>query len=73
MYVEWYDFCDLVVCSVVEICVEYGGVYVFHVCFDLCVLYGIEVCVIILCDVVCVVECCMFLGSGCCVFCFVVM
>ena len=23
---------------VVEICVDYGGVYVFQVCFDLCVV-----------------------------------
>ena len=29
-----------VVYSVVEICVDYGGLNVFHVCFDLCVVYG---------------------------------
>ena len=38
MYVEWYGVCDFAVFSVVEICVDYGGVYVFHVCFDLCVV-----------------------------------
>ena len=30
MYVEWYGVCHFVV-----ICIDYGGVYVFHVCFDL--------------------------------------
>ena len=59
------DVCNFVVCSVVEICVDYGGVYVFHVCFDLCVVYGVGVCVDV-CGVVCVVECSMFLASGCC-------
>ena len=34
----------------------------FHVYFDLCVVYGVVVC-----GVVCVVECCLFLASGCCV------
>ena len=33
--------------SVVEICIDYGGVHVFHVCFDLCVVYGIGVCVML--------------------------
>ena len=31
MYGEWYGICNFVVFSVVEICVDYGGVYVFHV------------------------------------------
>ena len=44
MYVEWYGVCNIVI-SAVEICVYYGGVYVFHVCFDLCVVYGIGICV----------------------------
>ena len=35
-------------------CVDYGGVYVFHVCFDLYVVYWVEVCVNV-CGVVCVV------------------
>ena len=34
-----------VVFSFVEICVDYGGVFVFHVCFDLCIIYGVWVCV----------------------------
>ena len=33
MYVEWYGVTNFVVFSIVEICVDYGGVYVFHVCF----------------------------------------
>ena len=32
MYVKWYGICDFVVLSVVEIWVDYGGVYVFQVC-----------------------------------------
>ena len=28
---------------VVEICVDYGGVYVFRVCFDLYAFYGVGV------------------------------
>ena len=39
MYVEWYGVCDFVVFSVVDICVSYSSVYVFHVCFDLCIVY----------------------------------
>ena len=39
MYGEWYGICDFVVFSVVEICVEYGGVNAFHVCCNLCVVY----------------------------------
>ena len=38
MYVEWYGVCDFVVFSVVQICVDCGGVYVFHVSFYLCVV-----------------------------------
>ena len=54
-------WCKFVVFSVVEICIDYGDMYVFHVCFDLCVVYGVGVC-----GLVCVVECCLFLASGCC-------
>ena len=36
MYGEWYGVCDFIVLLVVEVCVDYGGVNVFHVCFDLC-------------------------------------
>ena len=32
MYCEWYGVCDFVVLSVVEVCANYGGVNVFHVC-----------------------------------------
>ena len=39
--------------------------YVFHICFDLCVVYGVGGCVHV-CGVVCVVVCCLFLASGCC-------
>ena len=41
--------------------VDYGGVCVFHVCFD---VYGVGICV----DVCCVVYVCWicFLESGCC-------
>ena len=60
MYGEWYGICDFVVFSVVEVCADYGRVYVFHVCFDLCVVYGVGVCVHV-CGVVCVVVCCLFL------------
>ena len=59
MYDELYD----VVLSVVEVCVDYDGVNVFHVCLDFHVAYGVGVCVNV-CGVVCVVECCLFLTSG---------
>ena len=68
MYVEWYGICDFVEFSVVEIWVDYGGVYVFDVCFDLCVVYGFGVCVNV-CGVVCVVVCSLFLAYGCCLLC----
>ena len=41
MYGEWYGVCDFVVLSVVEVCVDYGGVNVFYVCLDFCVVYGV--------------------------------
>ena len=40
MYGEWYDVCDL---SVVEVCVDYGGVHVISVCLGFCVVYGVGV------------------------------
>ena len=40
------------VISAIELYVKYGGVYVFHVSFDLCVIYGVGICVDF-CDVVC--------------------
>ena len=42
MYGEWYGVCDFVVLSVVEVCVDYGGMNVF---LDFCVVYGVGVCV----------------------------
>ena len=50
MYCEWYGVCDFVVLSVADVCADYVGVNVFHVCLN----FG----------VVCVV-CCLFLTSGC--------
>ena len=41
MYGEWYGVCDFVVLSVVKVCIDYGGVNVFHVCHDFCVVYGV--------------------------------
>ena len=34
MYGEWYGVCGFVVLSVVEVCADYGGVNVFHVCLN---------------------------------------
>ena len=54
MYCEWYGVCDIVALSVVEVCADYGGVNVFHVClnfggvYDVCFLRLVVVC----CDVV---------------------
>ena len=67
MYCEWYGVCDLVMLSVVEVCADYGGVNVFHVCLKFGVVYGVGVCVNV-CGVVCVVVC-LFLTSGCCLLC----
>ena len=54
--------------SVLEVFVDYDIVNVFHVCLDLCVVYGVGVCVNV-CGVVCVVVYCLFLTSGCCLLC----
>ena len=61
-------FVTLLVLSVVEVCVDYGGINVFHVCHDFCVGYGVGVCINV-CGVVCVVVCCLFLTSGGCLLC----
>ena len=37
-YGEWYGVCDSVVLSVVEVCVDYGGVNVFNVCLNFAVV-----------------------------------
>ena len=66
MYCEWYGVCDLVVLAVVEVCADYGGVNVFHVCLNFGIVYGICVNVG---GVVCVVVCCLLLKSGCCLLC----
>ena len=61
-----YGICDSVVFSVVETCVEYGGVNVFHVCFvDVCVVYGLGVCVNVC--VLLYVVCFFRLGVVCCI------
>ena len=53
-YGEWYGVCGFVVLSVVEVCVEYGGVNAFHVCLDFGRLWcwGLYQC--LWCSVVCV-------------------
>ena len=50
------------VLSVVDVCADYGGVNVFHVCLNFVVVYGVGVCV----NVCGVVVCCLFLTSGWC-------
>ena len=65
MYSEWHGVRDFVVLSAVEVCVDYGGVNVFHFCLNFGVVYDVVVCVNV-CGVVCVVVCCLFLTSGCC-------
>ena len=60
MYGEWYGVCDLVVLSVVEVCVDYGGVNVFHVCLNFGAVYGVGVYVNV-CGVVYV--CCVLFVS----------
>ena len=40
----------------------------FHVCFDLCVVYD-DMIYIDVCGIVCVVEWCLFLESVCCLLC----
>ena len=65
MYCEWYGVCDFVVLSAVEVCADYGGVNVFHVCLNFGIVYCVGVCVNV-CGVVCVVVDCLFLTSGCC-------
>ena len=52
--------------SVVEVCSDYGGVNVFHVCLKFVDVYGVGACVNVCC-VVCVVVCFLRLGVVCCV------
>ena len=63
MHFEWYAVCNFVVFSIVDICLDYGGVYVMFVL--ICALFMVLGFVLIYCGVVCVVECCFFLSSGC--------
>ena len=64
----WY--CDFVVLSVVEVCVNYGAVNVFHICLDFGVVYSVVVYINVY-GVVCVVVWCLFLASGCCLLCLI--
>ena len=72
MYVKWYGVSNVVVISVVEVCVDYRSVYVFHVCFHFCAVDGVVICVDV-CRGCCIVECCLFLESGCCLLCCYVL
>ena len=64
MYCEWYGVCDFIVLPIVEVCADYGGVNVFHVCLNFGVIVGVRVNV---CGVVCVVVCFLRLGVVFCV------
>ena len=68
MYGEWYGVCDFVVLSIVKVCVDLGGVNVFHICLNVCIVYGVGVCVNV-CGVVCGIVYCLILMSGCCLLC----
>ena len=52
MYVEWYDVRNFVVISPVNVYAIYGGMCVFHVCFDLCVVYDVGFVLISVVDLV---------------------
>ena len=72
MYGAWYDVCEFVVLSVFDVCADYGGVNLFHVCLHVGVVYGVGDCVNVN-GVVCVVVCYLFLTSWCCLLCCDVM
>ena len=60
MYCEWYGVCDFVVLSVVEVCRDYGGVNVFHVCLNLVLLLRfVWVCEWCISSQVCIVAVCI--------------
>ena len=67
LYCEWYGVSDFVVLSVVDVCADYGGVNVFHICLNFGVVYG--VCINV-CGVVYVVVVCLLLTSGRWLLCF---
>ena len=48
--------------SVVVVCADYGGMNVFHVCLNICVVYGVGG----LCQCM---WCSLILTSGCCLLC----
>ena len=50
--------------SIVEVCVDYGGVNVFHVCLDF--VSSMVLGFVSMSVVVCAVVCCLSLASGCC-------
>ena len=59
--------------SAVEVCADYGGVNVFHVCLNFGVVYGVGICVNV-CGVVAVLLYVVwFLRHGCCLLCCDVM
>ena len=67
MYGEWYGVCDFVVFSVVKVCVNYGGVNVFHVFLDFCIVYCVGVCVnvqVVLCVSFCLNMVLATIGSS---------
>ena len=64
MYGEWYGVCDFVVLLVVEVCVDYGGVNVFHVCLILASAIVLE---FVSMSVLLYVVCFLRLGIVCCV------
>ena len=68
MFREWYGVGDFVVLSSVEACADYCGVNVFHVWLNFGVVYGFVVCVNV-CGVVCVVACRLSFTPGCCMSC----
>ena len=63
----WYGVCDFVVLSVVEVCADYDGVNVFHVCLNFGVVYGVSVNVCVVCFLRLGVVCFLRLGVVCCV------
>ena len=80
MYCEWYGVCDFVVLLVFEVCADYVGVDVFHVClnFFLRLLWCWGLCQCLCCDFCLICDACSwrcsFMGSMfvssciCCVF-----
>ena len=65
MYGVLYGVCDFFVLSVVEVCVDYGGVNVFHVCLNFGVV-DVFCFFVNVCGVVCDVVCFLHLGVVCC-------